>query len=214
MQLARNDSQRGTIQKRMLATIEDDYRKFVEDGQQKFFNYVIHEDLLDIDLDKYSIFFLSYNYIRFWWIHFSIAIKNAIKMLLFTGVCSWTSYQLGIFKKLFDKLEEQCFELDKMIHMKLVVQSGQLSEENSSEKILALRAAQQHRNQAKQFHKNANTLHELLNLQSLHSDVVIMRAYITAMQTEIAKLLDNAKQEVKEILTKSPYTNIIDTTIY
>lgn len=66
MQLARNDSQRGTIQKRMLATIEDDYRKFVEDGQQKFFNYVIHEDLLDIDLDKYSIFFLSYNYIRLW----------------------------------------------------------------------------------------------------------------------------------------------------
>lgn len=130
-------------------------------------------------------------------------------MLLFTGVCSWTSYQLGILKKLFDKLEEQCFELDKMIHMKLVVQSGQLSEENSSEKILALRAAQQHRNQAKQFHKNANTLHELLNLQSLHSDVVIMRAYITAMQTEIAKLLDNAKQEVKEILTKSPYTNMI-----
>lgn len=130
-------------------------------------------------------------------------------MLLFTGVCSWTSYQLGIFKKLFDKLEEQCFELDKMIHMKLVVQSGQLSEENSSEKILALRAAQQHHNQAKQFHKNANTLHELLNLQSLHSDVVIMRAYITAMQTEIAKLLDNAKQEVKEILTKSPYTNMI-----
>ena len=116
---------------------------------------------------------------------------------------------LGIFKKLFDKLEEQCFELDKMIHMKLVVQSGQLSEENSSEKILALRAAQQHRNQAKQFHKNAHTLHKLLNLQSLHSDVVIMRAYITAMQTEIAKLLDNAKQEVKEILTKSPYTNMI-----
>ena len=52
-------------------------------------------------------------------------------------------------------------------------------------------------------------MQELLNLQSLHSDVVIMPAYITAMQTEIAKLLANAKQEVKEILTKSPYMNLI-----
>ena len=94
-----------------------------------------------------------------------------------------------------------------MIHMKLAVQSGQLSEENSSEKILALRAAQQHHNQAKQFHENSNTLQELLDLQSLHSDVVIMPAYITAMQTEIAKLLDSAKQEVKEILNRSSYTN-------
>jgi len=105
---------------------------------------------------------------------------------------------LGIFKKLFDELEEQCFELDKKIHMKLAVQSGQLSESNSSERILALRAAQQHRNQAKQFHENANRLQELSNLQSLHSNVIIMPAYITAMQTEIAKLLENAKQEVKE----------------
>ena len=45
---------------------------------------------------------------------------------------------LGIFKNLFDELEEQCFELDKKTHMKLAVQSGQLSEENSSVKILAL----------------------------------------------------------------------------
>lgn len=37
-----------------------------------------------------------------------------------------------------------------------------------------------------------------MNLQSLYSDVIIMPAYITAMQTEIAKLLDNAKLEVKE----------------
>ena len=56
---------------------------------------------------------------------------------------------LGIFRKLFDELEEQCFELDKKILMKLAVQSGQLSKEDSSEKILALRAAQQHPNQAK-----------------------------------------------------------------
>ena len=96
--------------------------------------------------------------------------------------------------------------------MKLAVQSGQLSEENLSEKILAFRAAKQHRNQAKQFHENANTLQELPNLQSLHSDVIIMPAYITAMQTEIAKLIEYAKQgkkgkRVKEILNKSPSTN-------
>ena len=98
----------------------------------------------------------------------------------------------------FDELEEQCFGLDKKINMKLAVQSGQLSEENSSEKILALRAAQQHRHQAKQFNKNATKLQTLPNLQSLHSDVIIMPAYITAMQTEIAKLIEYAKQEVKE----------------
>ena len=115
---------------------------------------------------------------------------------------------LGIFKKVFDELEEQYFELDKKIRMKLAVRSGQLSEENSNEKILTLRAAQQHRNQAiKQFHENANTLQELLNLQSLHSGVIIMPTYITAMQTEIAKLLHHGEQEVKEILIKSPYTN-------
>ena len=79
---------------------------------------------------------------------------------------SWTSYQLGIFKRLFYELEQQCFELEK------------------NEKILALRAAQQHRNQAKQFHENANTLQELLNLQSLHSGAIILPAYITAMQTQ------------------------------
>ena len=115
---------------------------------------------------------------------------------------------LGIFKKVFDELEEQYFELDKKIRMKLAVRSGQLSEENSNEKILTLRAAQQHRNQAiKQFHENANTLQELLNLQSLHSGVIIMPTYITAMQTEIAKLLHHGEQEVKEILIQSPYTN-------
>ena len=43
-----------------------------------------------------------------------------------------------------------------------------------------------------------NTLQKLPNLQSLHSDVIIMPAYITAMQTEIAKLIEYAKQEVKE----------------
>ena len=67
MQLARNDSQRGTIEKRTLATLENDYRKFVEDGsitsQQKFFNNVIHENLLDIDLNKvqYLLFELQLN---------------------------------------------------------------------------------------------------------------------------------------------------------
>ena len=85
-----------------------------------------------------------------------------------------------------------------MIHMKLAVQSCQLSEENSSEKILALRAAQQYRHQAKQFHENGNALQKLPNLRRLHSDIIIIPAYITAMQTEIAKLIEYAKQEVKD----------------
>lgn len=41
--LARNDSQRGNNEKRILKTLENDYKTFVED-----------EKLVDIDLDKVS----------------------------------------------------------------------------------------------------------------------------------------------------------------
>ena len=71
------------------------------------------------------------------------------------------------------------------------------SEEND-EKIVALRAAQQHSRQAREFHEKANSLQELLNLQSLHSDVNIMPAFFTTMQGEIDRLLENARQEVKK----------------
>lgn len=43
--LARNDSQRGNNEKRILKTLENDYKIFVED-----------EKLVDIDLDKVPLF--------------------------------------------------------------------------------------------------------------------------------------------------------------
>ena len=49
------------------------------------------------------------------------------------------------------------------------------SEEND-EKIQAFRAAQLHTRQAQKFHEKANSLEELLNLQSLHANVHIMPA--------------------------------------
>ena len=56
MQLPRSDPQRGHVGRRTLQAIQEDYDKFVEDGsctsRQKFYHNVIHERLLDIDLDK------------------------------------------------------------------------------------------------------------------------------------------------------------------
>lgn len=98
---------------------------------------------------------------------------------------------MGVFKKLFDELENQCFQLDKKIQMELATYSDE-----NDEKILALRAAQQHSRQARELHEKANSLQELLNLQSLHSDVNIMPAYFTTMQGEIDNLLENANQQV------------------
>jgi len=48
----------------------------------------------------------------------------------------------------------------------------------------------------KKFHEKANSLQELLNLQSLHANVHIMPAYFTLLQEEIDKLLGNAKEEI------------------
>ena len=87
-----------------------------------------------------------------------------------------------MFKKLFDELENQCFELDKKIQMVLAGDS-----EENDEKIQAFRAAQLHTRQAQQFNEKANYLQELLNLQSLHANVDIMPAYFTLLQEEIAK---------------------------
>ena len=98
---------------------------------------------------------------------------------------------MGVFKKLFDKLENQCAELDKRIQMELAADS-----DRNDERILALRAAHQHYSQAQQLHEKANSLQELLNLQSLHSDVTIMPAFFTSMQNETDRLLKDAKEEV------------------
>ena len=88
-----------------------------------------------------------------------------------------------MFKKLFDELEK--------IQMALAGDS-----EENDEKIPAFRAAQLHTRQAQQFHEKANSLQELLNLQSLHTNVNIMPAYFTLLQEEIEKLLGNAEEEV------------------
>ncbi|CAH3103928.1 unnamed protein product [Pocillopora meandrina] len=124
-------------EKRSLENIQEDYDKFVADGsvtsRQKFYHNVIHEKLLDIELDKVCVPGL----------HIS----------------------LGVFKKLFDELENQCFELDKKIQMVLAGDS-----EENDEKIQAFRAAQLHTRQAQQFNEKTNYLQELLNLQSLHTN--------------------------------------------
>ena len=72
-----------------------------------------------------------------------------------------------MFKKLFDELENQCFELDKKIQMALAGDS-----EENDEKFQAFRAAQlQFTRTAQQFNEKGNYLQELLNLQSLHANV-------------------------------------------
>ena len=73
--------------------------------------------------------------------------------------------------------------------------------DQNDERILALRAAHQHSSQAQQLHEKANSLKELLNLQSLHSDVTIMPAFFTSMQNEIDRLLKDAKEEVTKQYT-------------
>ena len=97
---------------------------------------------------------------------------------------------MGVFKKLFDELENQCFELGKKIQMALAGDS-----EEDDDEIQVFRAAQLHTRQAQQFNEKANYLQVLLNLASLHANVNIMPAYFT-LQEEINKLFGNAKEEV------------------
>ena len=80
--------------------------------------------------------------------------------------------------------------------------------EENNEKIQAFRAAQLHTRQAQQFHEKANSLQEMLNLQSLHANVNIMPAYLTLLQEEIDKLLGNAKEEVTIIYLCFPVSQL------
>ena len=75
-----------------------------------------------------------------------------------------------------------------------------MDSEQLDDKILALRAAQNHSSQARELHEKANTLQEFLDLQTLHSNVTIIPAYITTLQTEIEKLQENARQEVRAMI--------------
>ena len=56
MQLSCWDPRHGHIEKRNVKNIEEDYNKFVADGcvtsRQKFYHNVIHQKLLDIELEK------------------------------------------------------------------------------------------------------------------------------------------------------------------
>ena len=56
MQLSCQDPRHGHIEKRNVKNIEEDYNKFVADGcvtsRQKFYHNVIHQQLLDIELEK------------------------------------------------------------------------------------------------------------------------------------------------------------------
>lgn len=92
-------------------------------------------------------------------------------------------------------MEDQCSEFDKRIQLQQAVDSEQVND-----KILALRAAQKHKSQARELHEKANSLQEFLNLQTLHANVIIMPAYINTLQTEIQQLQENAHKEVTSII--------------
>ena len=98
-------------------------------------------------------------------------------------------------KKLFDELENQCFELGKKIQMVLARDS-----EENDEKIQAFRAAQLHTRQAQQFNEK--------NLASLHANFNIMPAFFTLLQEEINKLFGNAKEEVTIIYLCFPVSKL------
>ena len=63
MQLPRNDPQRAQIQNRTLDNIQKD--PFVADGsctsRQRLYHNVLHEKLLDIELDKVTMLFIVVN---------------------------------------------------------------------------------------------------------------------------------------------------------
>lgn len=109
--------------KRGLQNIQADHDQFVADGsctsRQKFYHNVLHQKLLDIELDKVIIICLLWQHTKNVRCFSQIFSLNTIKQYyyLFTGLCSWTPHLLGVFKKLFDELENQCFELDQKIQI-------------------------------------------------------------------------------------------------
>ena len=191
---------RGHAEKRSLENIQEDYDKFVADGsvtsRQKFYHNVIHEKLLDIELDKVRYKSLFY---CFEGGHTGHLTNGSLFQVCVPGLQN----SLGVFKKPFDELENQCFELGKKIQMVLAGDS----EENDDE-IQVFRAAQLHTRQAQQFNEKANYLQALLNLASLHANVNIMPAYFTLLQKEINKLFGNAKEEVTIIYLCFPVSKL------
>ena len=80
---------RGHAEKRSHENIQEDYDKFVADGsvtsRQKFYHNVIHEKLLDIELDKVRYKSLFYCFEEGLTGHLT-------KWLSISGLCSWTSH--------------------------------------------------------------------------------------------------------------------------
>ena len=80
---------RGHAEKRSLENIQEDYDKFVADGsvtsRQKFYHNMIHEKLLDIELDKVRYKSLFYCFEEGLTGHLT-------KWLSISGLCSWTSH--------------------------------------------------------------------------------------------------------------------------
>lgn len=117
-------------------------------------------------------------------------------VVLFVQVCiPGLHISLGVFKKIFDDLEDQCFELDKKIQLQLAVESGQLAEEECNEKVLPLRTASRHKIRAGELRENAEALQEMLTMQSMHSQETLM-LNISALQNEVARMQKQTQQEV------------------
>ena len=98
---------------------------------------------------------------------------------------------------MFDELEDQCFQFDKKIQLQLAVESGKLSQSELDEKVVALRTAKRHTNRARELYEKANSMEEMISLQSLHSNVTVFPEFIALMATEVKNLKAQAKTEVK-----------------
>ena len=71
---------------------------------------MIHEKLLDIEFDKVRYKSLFYCFEEGLTGHLT-------KWFSISGLCSGLHISLGVSKKLFDELENQCFELGKKFQM-------------------------------------------------------------------------------------------------
>lgn len=181
---------------RTLENIQEDHKAYVADGsrpsRQRLFHNVLHEMLLDIELERVwlccvgSVFLLDWN---------QIILKTKICCFPLQVCIPGLHISLGVFKKIFDDLEDQCFELDKKIQLQLAVENGQLAEEECNEKILVLRTANQHKIRARELHENAEALQEMLTMQAMHSQETLM-LNITALQIEVARMQKQAQEEV------------------
>ncbi|KAL9977598.1 hypothetical protein ACROYT_G015020 [Oculina patagonica] len=137
MQLSRSNPQRRLIEKRTLENIQEDYDQFAADGSW-------------VSRQKF---------------YHNVTHCKLLDIELDKVCVPGLHISLGVFKKLFDGLEDQCFELDNRVHLQLAVGSEQLEKATVNKKMQALRAAQQHQSQVSELEEKENSLQEILNLQ-------------------------------------------------